>query len=175
MKFTRHTLAIVALLLLSACTTPQPSTVTVTDAEARAEYEHIISRYGGQEYKVRHILVEHQAEAKAALDRIKAGEAFESVARQVSRDPESAVRGGDLGWNAKDNFVPEFSVAMVALAPHGLTAEPIRSPFGWHVIEVTSVRPMAFPPFEQVKAQIVERMRQHKQRLLQNKANTSAL
>lgn len=134
----------------------------VTDAEVRAEYDRYVALHGDHEYKIRHILVETQADAHAALDRIKAGESFDSVARAVSKDPGSASQGGDLGWSVPRDFVPEFGAAMVALAPRGLAVAPIRSTFGWHVIEVTDVRPSVFPPFESVKGQIVENLRKRK-------------
>lgn len=138
------------------------ATAEVTDAEVRAEYDRYVALHGDHEYKVRHILVETQADARAALDRIKAGESFDSVARAVSKDPGSASQGGDLGWNVPRDFVPEFGAAMVALAPRGLAVAPIRSAFGWHVIEVTDVRPSVFPPFESVKGKIAENLRKRK-------------
>lgn len=143
------------VVLVSACSTTQ-----VSEDEARAEYDRIVARMTDQEYNVRHILVEHRWQAEAALARIKSGEAFGSVARDLSQDPGSAPQGGEMGWNVPKNFVPEFSDAMVRLAPSGLTAEPVKSPFGWHVIEVTSLRKVQAPPFDEVRDQIVKRLKQ---------------
>lgn len=143
--------------LVSAC-----STIQVSEAEARAEYEKVVAQMTGQEYDVRHILVEHRWQADAALNRIKAGESFGTVARDVSQDPGSAPEGGEMGWNGPKNFVPEFSEAMVRLGPNGLTQEPVKSPFGWHVIEVTGVRKAQVPPFDEVKDQILKRLKQKK-------------
>lgn len=151
-----------SLWWLTGCASPRDRApdVLVTEAEMRAEYERVVALVSDQEYQVRHILVQHKEEADAALRRIRAGEPFGAVAHSVSRDPGSAMEGGDLGWNDPRNFVGEFSRAMVRLAPAGMTQEPVRSPFGWHVIEVTGVRKAVMPPFEEVKEQIARRLRQ---------------
>lgn len=133
--------------------------VEVTPAQVRAEYDRIVAQIDAKEYKVRHILVEKQTEAQAALKRIKDGESFESVAREVSRDPGSGKEGGDLGWNGPGNFVPRFSQGMTSLAPRGLSPEPVKTEFGWHVIEVSGERVAPIPSFDEVKGKIAERLR----------------
>lgn len=134
---------------------------TVTERQIRAEYDRIASRYRGvTEYKVRHILVDSEDKAQRVLDRLHQGESFGQVARQVaSLDPQSAGQGGELGWNEPAYFDPDFSKAMVALAPHGLTSAPVKTRFGWHVIEVTEVRTKAFPSYEEVHDRIAEALR----------------
>ena len=148
-------LIIFIAIYLSACAGPQ-----ISESEARAEYAKIVSLISSNEYNVRHILVESQSQATAALTRIKAGESFGSVAREVSQDQGSAPQGGEMGWNDPRNFVPEFSKAMVTLTPNGLTQEPVRSPFGWHIIEVTATRKSTVPPFEEVRDKIMQRLKQ---------------
>ena len=103
------------------------------------------------EIHARHILVPTEAEAKAALARVKAGEDFAKVADEVSKDPGS--QGGDLGWFTKDKMVPEFAAAAFKLEP-GQISDPVKSEFGWHVIKVEGKRQKSFPPFEQVKDQV---------------------
>lgn len=150
-----HALLIAAAVMLSAC-----STTHVSEAEMKAEYERIAARITDKEYNVRHVLVEHRWQAEIALGRIKAGESFGAVARDVSKDPGSAPEGGEMGWNGPKNFVEDFSDAMVRLAPKGLNPEPVKSRFGWHVIEVTDTRAAQIPPFEAVKEQIRKRLEQ---------------
>jgi len=145
-------------LLLSICSITQAS-----EAEVRAEYDRIVARMTDKEYNVRHILVEHLWQAEAALARIKSGESFGSVARDLSTDPGSAPKGGEMGWNSPDIFPPEFSETMVRLVPKGLAAEPVKSPYGWHVIEVTSSRKLQHPSFEQVKDKIAKRLKQKRE------------
>lgn len=137
--------------------------VEVTPAQVRAEYDRIVAQLDAKEYKVRHILVDKQSQAQSALDRIKAGESFEAVAREVSQDPGSAKEGGDLGWNVPGNFTKGFSTSMKSLAPHGLSPQPVQTEFGWHVIEVTAERAMPIPPFDEVKDNIAERLRRRAQ------------
>jgi peptidyl-prolyl cis-trans isomerase C len=103
------------------------------------------------EVHARHILVATEADAEAALKRLKAGEDFAKVAKEVSKDPGS--EGGDLGWFTKERMVPEFAEAAFKLEPGQLSA-PVKSQFGWHVIKVEGKREKTFPPFEEVKDQV---------------------
>ena len=104
-----------------------------------------------EEYHARHILVPTEAEAKAALARVKGGEDFAKVADEVSKDPGS--QGGDLGWFTRDKMVPEFANAAAKL-DKGQVSDPVKSEFGWHVIKLEDKRPKAFPPFDAVKDQV---------------------
>jgi peptidyl-prolyl cis-trans isomerase C len=103
------------------------------------------------EIHARHILVDTQAEAEAALKRIKAGEDFAKVAKEVSKD--AADEGGDLGWFTKDRMIPEFADAAFKLNP-GDVSDPVKTQFGWHIIKVEGKRQTTFPPFDQVKGQV---------------------
>jgi len=131
----------------------------ITEAQVRAEYErvrvHWTAQVAGQkEYDVRHILLPSRSDADAALARIAKGERFEDVAREVSKDPGSAAKGGALGWSLPVHFAEPFAKAMTELGPAGLSREPVRTPFGWHVIEVLGVRDPVFPPYEELKDRV---------------------
>ena len=95
----------------------------------------------------RHILIKlsevvSEKEAKQKMDGIKErldnGTKFEDMARQYSEDG-SANSGGDLGWVNPGDTVPQFEQAMNDLAPGAISA-PVRSPFGWHIIQVIERR-----------------------------------
>ena len=95
----------------------------------------------------RHILIKtsevvSEADAKRRLvelkERLDNGAPFADIARLHSEDG-SGVKGGDLGWLSPGDTVPEFERAMDALAPNAVS-EPIRSQFGWHLIEVLERR-----------------------------------
>jgi peptidyl-prolyl cis-trans isomerase C len=103
------------------------------------------------EIHARHILVATDADAAAVIKRLKSGEDFAKVAKEVSKDTGSD--GGDLGWFTKDKMVPEFADAAFKLEP-GQLSEPVKSPFGWHVIEVEGKREKPFPTFDEVKDQV---------------------
>lgn len=157
-----HGPALLALLLISACAGPS---ARVTDEEVRREYERVVARsFSGKEYAVRHLLVEKREQAVVALQRIKSGEPFAKVAMEVSADPGSSRKGGELGWSLPEYFTPKFSQAMVSLAPRGMSPEPVQTPFGWHIIEVTHVRDQEPPPFAQVKEQIAEKLQRERAR-----------
>jgi peptidyl-prolyl cis-trans isomerase C len=81
---------------------------------------------------------EEQAKAKAdeVVRRVKAGEDFAKVAQEVSDDPQSGPEGGDLGSFTRDSKIAQFSQAAFALK-EGEVSQPVRTPFGWHVIQVT--------------------------------------
>lgn len=103
------------------------------------------------EVHARHILVATEDDAQAALKRIKAGEDFAKVAKEVSKDP--GTEGGDLGWFTKDRMVPEFAEAAFKLEP-GQVSNPVKSQFGWHIIKLEGKREKPFPSFEEVKDQV---------------------
>jgi peptidyl-prolyl cis-trans isomerase C len=106
-----------------------------------------------QEVKARHILVETEAEAKAALERLKKGEDFAKVAAELSKDPGSGKEGGDLGWFEKGRMVPEFADAAFKLEK-GQLSEPVKSQFGFHVIRVDDKRDKKPPELDAVKDQL---------------------
>jgi peptidyl-prolyl cis-trans isomerase C len=126
-----------------------------SDEELRKQYEKIKSQFGnGKEYRVRHILVEKEADAKAIIAKIKAGAKFEDMAKASSKDPGSAPNGGDLDWAAGNAYVPEFSAAMTALKKGQMTDTPVKTQFGWHIIELEDMRDQKIPSFEEVKPQL---------------------
>jgi len=100
-----------------------------------------------EQTKARHILVRvneitSEAEAKAKIDRIRdrleTGAKFDEQAKINSEDPSSS-KGGELGWIGPGDTVPEFEQSIRQLKPGDLSM-PVRSPFGWHLIQVTERR-----------------------------------
>jgi peptidyl-prolyl cis-trans isomerase C len=106
-----------------------------------------------EEVRARHILVEKEDEAKAALDRVRKGEDFAKVAAELSRDPGSGKEGGDLGYFTQDRMVPQFGAVAFQLKA-GDVSEPVQTQFGWHVIKVEDKRSKPLPTFEDVKGEI---------------------
>jgi peptidyl-prolyl cis-trans isomerase C len=129
----------------------------VPDEVLRKEYDNIKGQIGDKEYKVRHILVDKEDEAKEIITALQKGEKFEKLAER-SKDTGSKANGGDLDWNAPANFVKPFADAMVALPKGKFTTTPVKSQFGWHVIEVDDIRDAKVPTFEEVKPQLAQRM-----------------
>jgi hypothetical protein len=82
----------------------------------------------------RHILVPDAALANLVIERLKAGEDFGELAKELSEDPGSAESGGDLGWFSRGDMVAPFEEAAFNL-DIGEISEPIQSDFGWHIIQ----------------------------------------
>lgn len=101
-----------------------------------------------QETRARHVLIEltptrdenqARAQAEEVRERLAQGEDFAAVARDMSDDDGSALNGGDLGWLRPGQTVPAFEEAMRGLSINQVS-EPVRSQFGYHVIEVLERR-----------------------------------
>jgi len=131
----------------------------VDDAAAKVEYDKIRTQAGDKEYKARHILVDKEDEAKDIVAKLKGGQKFEELAK-VSKDPGSKDRGGDLDWNSPAAYVKPFSDALVKLQKGQYTMVPVQTQFGWHVILLEDVRPTKFPPFDDVKNELKQRIQQ---------------
>jgi peptidyl-prolyl cis-trans isomerase C len=130
----------------------------VPEADLRKEYDAIKAQIGDREYKVAHILVEKEDEAKDVIVELQKGAKFADVAKARSKDPGSKDKGGDLDWNAPANFVKPFSDAMVKAEKGKFTPQPVQTQFGWHVILVEDVREAKVPSFDEVKPQLSQRM-----------------
>jgi len=126
----------------------------ITDDDYKMAYDSIKGQFGGKEYKVRHILVEKEADAKALIAKIKAGAKFEELAKTNSKDPGSAPNGGDLEWVSDKALVPEFTKAMVTLKKGQMTDKPIKTQFGWHIIQLDDVRDVKIPSIAEIKEQL---------------------
>ena len=132
----------------------------VNDDEVKKEYERVKASAGAKEYKVRHILVETEDEARQTIDQLKKGASFEKLAGEKSKDQGSKSRGGDLDWATPARYVPAFGQAITKLKKGQLTDAPVQTQFGWHVIRVDDERASKFPAFEEVKPQIEQQLRE---------------
>ncbi len=128
-----------------------------SDADVAKEYERVKVQQGGdagKQYKARHILVKEEADAKQVLADLQNGGDFAKIAAEKSADPGSKDNGGQLEWSEAQSFVQPFGEALSGLKKGELTKEPVKTNYGYHIIELQDVRTMPFPPLEQVKAQI---------------------
>ena len=128
--------------------------IKATDAEAKKYYDdHIKEFQRPVEVKVRHILLATRQEAEAALQRVKKGEDFSSVARQISTDPVSAPTGGEIGPFRKGDLVPEFEAAVFPLK-NGQISDIVETQFGFHVIKKTGEKALPAKTLEQSEGEI---------------------
>lgn len=131
----------------------------VSDAQLKAEYEGIKANMGSTEYKSRHILVEKEDDAKAIIAKLDKGEKLADLAKQ-SKDPGSRDKGGDLGWSSANAYVKPFAEALGKLKKGEYTKTPVKSDFGYHIIQLDDSRAMTPPSFEQAKPQLQQRASQ---------------
>jgi len=146
----------------------------VSDAEAQVEYDKFKAQASGTEYHAHHILVDKEEDAKKIIADIKGGAKFEDLAKKLSKDTGSAEKGGDLDFAKPDSYVPEFGQALVKLKKGEITQEPVKTQFGWHVIRLDDTREAAFPSFDDVKAQIKQRLEQVKLQKYQEELRAKA-
>ena len=131
----------------------------ISEDQLKQEYDKLKAKLGNKEYNTRHILVETEAGAKDIIAQLGKKAKFEKLAAK-SKDTGSAAQGGSLGWAVPGNFVPEFANALLNLKKGEYTKVPVQSQFGWHVIKLDDTRELKAPPFEEVKAQLQQRLQQ---------------
>jgi peptidyl-prolyl cis-trans isomerase C len=139
----------------------------ITDEELKKRFEAEAEKTHKTEYRVRHILVKNEDEAKSIIEQLGKKGNFAALAKQHSIDKQSAVNGGDLEWiNQGMPLVPEFFDAVMKLKKGEYTTAPVKTDFGFHVIKVEDTRPLKIPTFEeflanrQAKAGLTRRMQQ---------------
>jgi peptidyl-prolyl cis-trans isomerase D len=115
------------------------------DVPERTRARHILFRV---EKKEDEAAVEERA--KAALARLEAGEDFATLAEELSEDPGSAAAGGDLGYFARGQMVPEFDKVAFSLEP-GTHSGLVRTSYGFHIIQVEDRKPAQLKTFDEVK------------------------
>lgn len=137
----------------------------VTDAAMHKVYDEAVAKVPDeQEVHARHILFRAAAgddkagkaaedKAKAVIARLNKGEDFAKIATELTEDPSGKSNGGDLGYFAKEQMVPEFANVAFSL-DKGKVSAPVKTQFGWHVIKVEDKRTKAKPTYDQVKPQL---------------------
>ena len=127
----------------------------ITDEEIRARYDkQLADTPPVNEVKARHILVKTKEEAEAIVKQLDGGAKFEDLAAQHTTDPSGKTTGGDLGYFAPGQMVPEFEKAAFALNVGEYSKEPVQSQFGWHIIMVEDKRAQQPPAFDSVKDEV---------------------
>jgi peptidyl-prolyl cis-trans isomerase D len=138
-----------------------------SEEQIRKIYDsHLEDRFSdAEEVRARHILVavtpdadqatkdKARAEAEDLLKQARGGADFEALAKKHSKDPGSAVKGGDLGFFPRGRMVPAFDAAAFALEP-GQISDVVETQFGFHVIKLEEKKPAGPRPFEAVREQI---------------------
>jgi peptidyl-prolyl cis-trans isomerase C len=132
-----------------------------SEADVRKEYERVKAERGGdaaKQYKARHILVKEEDAAKQIIADLDAGGDFAAIAKEKSEDTGSKEEGGELDWSEPQAYVKPFGEALKALKKGERTKEPVKTDYGYHIIELEDVRPLPFPEFDQVKTQVGQQL-----------------
>ena len=141
-------------ILQQAAATKYLKDRTPTEAELRAEFEAQLAATPLVEYHARHILVSGEDVANKVIEQLKGGADFAQLAKRLSSDKASAVKGGDLDWFPPNAMVKPFSDAVALLKNGEFTKTPVRTDYGWHVIQLLGTRDRAPPAFEGVQDQL---------------------
>jgi peptidyl-prolyl cis-trans isomerase D len=136
--------------------------VEVKDEDLQAAYQKEIANLAEQR-QAAHILLEvtdklSDNEAKAQIEaiaqRLVKGEDFAVLAKELSNDPGSADKGGDLGYAAPGVYDPAFEEALYVLK-QGEVSAPVRTQFGWHLIKLLGVQAPEVPSLASLKDKLV--------------------
>lgn len=123
----------------------------ISDKMVKKAYDDYVKKIPDvEERRARHILVETEEKAKAVLAKLKTGEKFEALAQSLSIGP-TGPKGGDLGYFAKNEMVPEFAEAAFKMKKGDVSEAPVQTQFGWHVIKVEDTRQRPKPTMEQMR------------------------
>jgi peptidyl-prolyl cis-trans isomerase C len=146
--------AFLAAMMLDDIAAAEPS-----EAEVQEAYDAVHgSTDPALEYNASHILVDSEAEAEAIIDQLAEGADFAELAAELSIGP-SGPNGGQLGWFGAGRMVPEFEDATMDLEV-GEVSAPVQTQFGWHVILLNETRELAAPSLDEVRADIVQALRE---------------
>jgi peptidyl-prolyl cis-trans isomerase C len=141
---------------------------SVADADIKKFYDENKKEFEHPEMvRASHILIRvpEDADEKTVAEKKKAADAalarvankkedFTAVAKEVSEEPGAKESGGDLNFFPKDRMVPEFANAAFAMKKGEISKEPVRTKFGWHVINVTDRKDSGTMPYDEVKQQV---------------------
>ena len=131
------------------------------DELVKSAYQNLTNEFKGSlEYNASHILVKEEGQAKTIRKDISNGKNFEALAKEHSIGP-TGKNGGNLNWFDLGSMVPEFSTALMVLS-EGDISQPVQTKFGWHLIKLNKTREKKIPEFKEIRAQLVQNLRQKK-------------
>ena len=126
----------------------------VSDSVVKNEYSKLRRDNPDQtEYEARHMLVDSKDEAEGLIKQLNNGADFAKLASKNNKGPEKE-KGGELGYFTTKEVVPEFAEAIQKMKVGDITKEPVKTQFGWHVIQLENKRQREAPKFEMVKDQL---------------------
>ena len=135
-------------ILTSLCPPPSPPSQAQVDAYLAAHPD----LGEGERVRLRQLILPDEATAQLARDRLRNGEDFQALSRELSRAPNAGT-GGLIGWVKRGQLPPEFEAAVFGLAP-GEVSDPVQSNAGWHVFQVMEHRSAGSGPDDALRARV---------------------
>ncbi|BAN35582.1 PpiC-type peptidyl-prolyl cis-trans isomerase [Sulfuricella denitrificans skB26] len=137
--------------------------MVISDEELKKYYDEHSAQYNDPEQRrASHILIAERTQAEQILKELKQNPAkFEDLARQYSKDPGSAVKGGDLGYFARGAMVKPFEDAAFGMKG-GEISGLVQSDFGFHIIKLTAIRQGGARSFDEVRGAITQELKKQK-------------
>ncbi|MBV8148150.1 MAG: peptidylprolyl isomerase [Candidatus Eremiobacteraeota bacterium] len=137
--------------------------VAITPAQVKQYFDKNHAAFDKPEQiQARHILVADPATANKVETLLKQGKSFSDLAKQYSTDPGSKDKGGELGWFRRGQMVPAFDKVAFSL-PVGAISQPVKSPFGYHIIQVEGKQPGQRATLANSTPRITEMLRQQQE------------
>jgi peptidyl-prolyl cis-trans isomerase C len=124
-----------------------------TDADLQAIYDENLPRLAGEQYKLRHILVETKAEADSVIAELQQGADFVALAEQRADGP-TGPNGGEIGWLTVDSMPPSFAEAVQAMTVGSYSREPVQTDSGYHVVLLEDTQRQEPPALEDIRADL---------------------
>ena len=130
--------------------------ISVSDEKLHQEYDSRQSEFRTDERRqIEQIVVSDEAKAKEAEEQLQSGADFAQVAKSVAGTDADATK---LGWVKRDEMPAEIGDAAFSLE-QGKTSDPVKSPFGWHILRVTGIEPGGAQSFDEVKDKLATEMK----------------
>ncbi len=136
--------------------------IKVEEKEVQEYFAAHPDEFSGDTLRLRHILVQTEGEAKEIQGRLVKNESFEELAKKLSRDTNSALKGGDLGFLGREQMLPEFARAAFALKANEVS-DAVKTPFGVHLIKLVERKKGQPLTFDEVKGQLQRRLLDERQ------------
>ncbi len=127
-----------------------------SDEALKTEYRAQIAKLGPDELQIRHIVVADEELAKQLIARVRKGESFADLVGKHSTDEASRKEGGLTGWVPQGRLNPDVANAVAKLKPRQLALAPVRTPQGWHVIQLQDRRTWTPPTLDTLRPQLLE-------------------
>lgn len=133
-------------------------TQPITKQELHSAYERALKHFSTTEYRARHILLKTRKAAEQVIAQLNKGANFAKLAKEKSIGP-TGKKGGELGWFSPDQMVKPFAEAVETLKKGQYTKHPVKTRFGWHVIELEGTRKVKPPSLADVRNQLEQQIR----------------